>query len=115
MATECFPQESFIPIPLDNPQKALEIIRKAMEDGEYEKRLPAIREARRLVLEKYNMFAQTAAVIHNHRETGTIRPGAMLKGRHVLRKNPLHALRELTDTLAYKIRSRGRRGTGTGA
>ena len=47
---------------------------------------PAIREARRLVLEKYNMFAQTAAVIHNHRETGTIRPGAMLKGRHVLRK-----------------------------
>ena len=91
------------------------IIRKAMEDGEYEKRLPAIREARRLVLEKYNMFAQTAAVIHNHRETGTIRPGAMLKGRHVLRKNPLHALRELTDTLAYKIRSRGRRGTGTGA
>ena len=39
----------------------------------------------------------------------------MLKGRHVLRKNPLHALRELTDTLAYKIRSRGRRGTGTGA
>ena len=107
LATECFPQESFIPIPLDNPQKALEIIRKAMEDGEYEKRLPAIREARRLVLEKYNMFAQTAAVIHNHRETGTIRPGAMLKGRHVLRKNPLHALRELTDTLAYKIRSRG--------
>ena len=86
-----------------------------MEDGEYEKRLPAIREARRLVLEKYNMFAQTAAVIHNYRETGTIRPGAMLKGRHVLRKNPLHALRELTDTLAYKIRSRGRRGTGTGA
>ena len=66
LATECFPQESFIPIPLDNPQKALEIIRKAMEDGEYEKRLPAIREARRLVLEKYNMFAQTAAVIHNH-------------------------------------------------
>lgn len=51
LATECFPQESFIPIPLDNPQKALEIIRKAMEDGEYEKRLPAIREARRLVLE----------------------------------------------------------------
>lgn len=74
------------PHPAGQPAKALEIIRKAMEDGEYEKRLPAIREARRLVLEKYNMFAQTAAVIHNHRETGTIRPGAMLKGRHVLRK-----------------------------
>ena len=106
LATECFPQESFIPIPLDNPQKALEIIRKAMEDGEYEKRLPAIREARRLVLEKYNMFAQTAAVIHNHRETGTIRPGAMLKGRHVLRKNPLHALRELTDARQARNRDR---------
>ena len=106
LATECFPQESFIPIPLDDPQKAFEIIRKAMDGGEYEKRLPAIREARRLVLEKYN--------IHNHRGAGTVRPGATLKGRHVLRKNPLNALRELADTLAYKIRSRGRRGTGAG-
>ena len=103
LATECFPQESFIPIPLDDPQKAFEIIRKAMDGGEYEKRLPAIREARRLVLEKYNMFAQTAAVIHNHRGTGTVRPGATLKGRHVLRKNPLNALRELADTLPVVV------------
>lgn len=114
LATECFPQESFIPIPLDDPQKAFEIIRKAMDDGEYEKRLPAIREARRLVLEKYNMFAQTAEVIHHHRGTGTVRPGATLKGRHVLRKNPLNALRELADTLAYKLRSRKKRRAGSG-
>ncbi len=32
------------------------------------------------------MFAQTAAVIRNHRGTGIVRPGAILKGRHVLRK-----------------------------
>ena len=108
-ATECFPPESFIPVPINDPGKAFEIIRKAMDDGEYEKRLPAIREARCLVLEKYNMFAQTATVIHNHRGTGIVRPGAVLKGRHVLRKNPVNAVRELIDTLAYKIRSRKKR------
>lgn len=85
-----------------------------MDGGEYEKRLPAIREARRLVLEKYNMFAQTAAVIHNHRGTGTVRPGATLKGQPRPAEKSAHALRELADTLAYKIRSRGRRGTGAG-
>ncbi len=115
LATECFPPESFIPVPMDDPGKAFEIIRKSMDDGEYEKRLPAIREARRLVLEKYNMFAQTAAVIRNHRGTGIVRPGAILKGRHVLRKNPVNAVRELIDTLAYKIRSRKKRKTGTPA
>lgn len=73
-----------------------------MDDGEYEKRLPAIREARRLVLEKYNMFAQTAAVIRNHRGTGIVRPGAILKGRHVLRKNPVNAVRELTTRWPIK-------------
>ncbi len=106
LATECFPAESFIPIPLDDPQKAYEIIRAAIDGNEYEKRLPAIREARRLVLEKYNMYAQTAAVIHGHRGSGQIKPGAVLKGRHALRRNPLNAICELIDAVKYKVRAR---------
>lgn len=111
LAAECFPPESFIPISIDEPQQALEIIRKTMDNGEYEKRLPAIQEARRLVLEKYNMFAQTTAVIHAHRGQKSIQPGAMLKGRHELRKNPFNALQEFVDTMAFKLRSRKARRT----
>lgn len=106
LVTECFPLESFIPIDIDDPQQALEIIRKAMDNGEYEKRLPAIQEARRLVLEKYNMFAQTTAVIHAHVGHKSVQPGSMLKGRHELRKNPFNALQEFLDTMAFKLRSR---------
>lgn len=112
LATECFPPESFIPIPIDDHQLALEIIRKAMDNGEYEKRLPAIQEARRLVLEKYNMFAQTVDVIHAHQGQKNVQPGALLKGRHELRKNPVNALREFVDTMVFKLRSRKASRTG---
>jgi hypothetical protein len=55
-AGDYFPPESFIPLNIFEPEAAIETMRKAMNDGEYEKRLPAILEARRLVLEKYNLF-----------------------------------------------------------
>lgn len=104
LATECFPAESFIPIPIDDPEKAYQIIRAAIDNNEYEKRLPAIREARRLVLEKYNMFAQVAEVIENFKGSGQMQEGAVLCGRHTLRKKPLNAIVEFIDTMAYKIR-----------
>lgn len=105
-ATECFPEESIIPIPIDDPPKAYEIMRKAIDEGEYEKRLPAIREARRLLLEKYNMYAQVADVIHNHGEKKPVQPGLVLKNRRLFRKNPLYALQEFIDMVVYKVRYR---------
>ena len=57
------PPESFIPIPIDDPDKAARIIERAIADGEYERRLPAIRAARRLLLEKYNFCRQLADLV----------------------------------------------------
>ncbi len=51
-----FPEESYIWIDITNPQKAIETIQNAIENNEYEKRLEAIKEARELVLDKYNLF-----------------------------------------------------------
>lgn len=104
------PPESFIPIPLDNPPEALRIIREAIANNEYEKRLPAIREARRLIVSKYNMFAQVVDLIHEHMAkpesaNDAVVPGLMLRGRHVLRHNPLNALVAASQTVAYKLRS----------
>ncbi|WP_428035041.1 glycosyltransferase family 10 domain-containing protein [Amphritea sp.] len=56
--TDYFPEESFIRIDIRNPEEALKTIRDAIENNEWEKRLPAIIEARELVLHKYNLFAQ---------------------------------------------------------
>ena len=62
-----FPAESFIPIPIDDPPRAADIVNRAIAAGEYEKRLGAIREAKRLILEKYNFRSQVIDVIESAR------------------------------------------------
>lgn len=94
---ECFPEESYIPIPLDDPIKAQAIIQKAIADGEYEKRLPAIRQARRLILEKYNIWSQIISVISDHQERyrhcpEPNKPRSFVLERHYLRLNPIHMI-----------------------
>lgn len=51
-----FPEKSFIRIDLDDFASSARIIRRMVDSGEYEKRLPAIREARDLVLNRYQFF-----------------------------------------------------------
>ena len=100
---EVLPEESFIPIPIDNPEAALEIIRKAIRDNEYEKRLPAIREARRLIITKYNLYSQAAELIRNH-SPGTEPTGpACIRGRHSLRRNPFYALEEFLTLVRFRM------------
>ena len=62
---EVFPRESLIPIPIDDPHEAIRIVREAIASGEYEKRREAVREAKRLILEKYNFWDQVIAVIES--------------------------------------------------
>lgn len=62
-AADYFPAESFIPLDIDDVEGSARRIRQAIDNGEYEKRLPAILEARRLVMEKYNLFAVLAREI----------------------------------------------------
>lgn len=109
------PPDSFIPIPLDNPEEALRIIREAIDNNEYEKRLPAIREARHLLLTKYNFYNQVTSVIHEHEaaeRAGTIPRdtvlGKKIVGRHVLRRNPVNLLTEGWELLRYKLSKRNR-------
>lgn len=51
-----FPKESYIWIDITNPKKALGTMKEAIDNNEYEKRLKYIKEARELVLDKYNLF-----------------------------------------------------------
>ena len=102
---EILPPQSFIPIPLHNPEEALRIIREAMAGNEYEKRLPYIKEARRLMMERYNFYRQVERVILNHDDTAAVHRGASgeLLGRHRLRRNPLHLVGEIGKSWGYRL------------
>lgn len=106
---EILPEESFIPIPIDDPEAALDIIQRAIRDNEYEKRLPALREARRLLLTKYNLFSQVASIIRQHGPTvGLTGKPTTISGRHRLRCNPLNALSEFVDLVRFRVLQRAR-------
>lgn len=105
---EVFPAESFIRIPIDDPEEAYRIIREAIDNGEYEKRLPAIREARRRLIEKYNMFNRVAEIIaaHGDNKKTADKPERpfIIKGRHRLRRNVFNLLAEGWALLRYACR-----------
>lgn len=102
---EILPPESFIPIPLEDHETACHIIRQAIRNNEYEKRLPAIREARRLIVEKYNLYNRVAELVHEVEASESRKPEITpfyIKGRHYLRLNPLNLLTESWEILRNK-------------
>jgi len=89
-AADYFPAESFIPIDLRDPEDAVRIIRRAISDNEYEKRLPAIMEARRRVLHEYNLFAVLAREIEGrYRVEQSTGMRSTIYSRHALRRRSL--------------------------
>ena len=101
-AADYFPPESFIPIDMKDPAGAAAMIRQAIADKEYEKRLPAIIEARRRVLFEHNLFAVIAREIgkRHSQNLPAETKGAVLYSRHALRsKHPLGGLQDLYGKL----------------
>jgi hypothetical protein len=115
-AADYFPAESFIPIDIFDIDGAERIIREAIARDEYTRRLPAIREARRLVLEKYGTFQQLAALIEERTPAGTLpaspRPpaGQVLRARRLARRRaPLALACDLVDKLRQHLGRDGAR------
>lgn len=61
-----FPEDSYIWIDINDPQKALQTMREAIENNEWEKRIEAIKQARELLLDKYNLFPFVANFVKEH-------------------------------------------------
>ena len=91
-----FPREAFVPIPIDDPAAALDVIRTAVAAGEYERRREALAAARRLVLERYNFYAQVCEVIRSAGAGGQDGPeGRVIRPRRAVRlRDPLSALED---------------------
>lgn len=89
-AADYFPPDSFIPLNISDLTGSAARIRQAIANNEFEKRLPAIREARRRVLECYNLFAVIANLIEQRHSTNAQRvPDALLLSRHAMRHHSI--------------------------
>ena len=104
-AEDYFPADSFIRVDIRDPEGALRTIRAAIAGNEYEKRLPALTEARRRVMFEYNLFAVAAREIARlHRADAQVEPGAAILSRRALRlSSPRVALNDFYGKLRGRL------------
>lgn len=112
-AADYFPAESFIPINIHRFDESVATIREAIASDQYGRRLPAIIEARRLVLERWGTFPNLADVIQSlHPLTNAAKtlPRAHILSRHAWRSaHPLGALALLGEKTLTRARLACRR------
>lgn len=103
-ASDYFPQESFIPIDINDYHRSLEIIKSHLTNNEYEDRLPFIIEARRRVLEEQNLFAIISSkIVDQEKKISTLTVGKVIRNRSTMRlKNPLAGIRSLGEKVLTK-------------
>jgi hypothetical protein len=92
---EDFPEESLHLIDIRRPEEALAQIEGVLRDHSYARSLPAIREARRRILEDYSLFPMLAQLIPElHQTSPAARPGqSSILSRHAWRRrHPLQAI-----------------------
>lgn len=98
-----FPEKSYIPIDIHRPEEAIRIIKEAIRNNEYEKRLPYIKEARRRILEDYNLFATLARIIESkHDPSIKTKRSWIFENRHTVRNK----FSNLIPCLYEKVRGR---------
>ncbi len=104
-----FPKESVIALDIRDPEGALHIIREALANNEYEKRLPAIIEARRRVIEDYNLGNMLAHHIMDETMSHDVElpPGGKILSRHAMMRQSLgHFLRYAAGKIGARRRNR---------
>lgn len=88
-----FPKESFIPIDVRDVEGSAAIIRQAIADDEYKKRLPALIEARRRVIEDFNLANYIGDCINENHKAPAKPPatgnGTILSRHLMMQKSPL--------------------------
>lgn len=101
---DTLPKDSFIPIPIDDPPEAARIINAAIKSNEYEKRLPAIREARRLIMDKYNFRDQIIELIEASKDARDAVFDASKKEFLVTRKHTRLTLKGASSDLLHHLK-----------
>jgi len=81
-----FPEESVIQIDINDFEGSLKTIRRILTtEGAYERRLDAVKEARRLVIEKYNLPSMLSRIIENSGSPPTDAEKGEIYNRRIMR------------------------------
>lgn len=92
-----FPKDSLIQIDINDVSGSLKTIKEVIaKEGEYERRFEAVKEARRRVLEEYNLLA----IIHKIIENSEPRSSAIQKNQKIYSRR-LMRVRYLPDLFRY--------------
>ena len=91
-----FPRESFIQIDIDRPEWSLERIGEIIRNDEWERRIPALKESRNLILYKYQIFPYLSELI------GRYAPGNVEKTDILI---PAYSSKRLIHQLKYMAES----------
>lgn len=84
-----FPEESYIRLHISDAEGALDLIQRAIIDNEYEKRLDAIIEARRRVVEDYNLGNFVARHILENDTVPVPNASGKILSRHAMQRRDL--------------------------
>jgi len=91
-----FPQESLIQIDIYDMEGSIEKIKEVIAiEGEYERRLPAVKEARRRVIEEYNLLAMVNKIVENSKGDHSPASDYKIYNRRMMR------LRYLPDLIRF--------------
>jgi hypothetical protein len=60
---EFFPTNSFVKLDIDNVEKSIEIVKKSIETPITTEKIQALEEAKRLTLDKYNLFPTLNTIV----------------------------------------------------
>lgn len=105
-AADYFPEGSFVPVDIRDPERAVALLHQAMQEGWYEQRLPLIEEARRRVLQEYHVFAVVERIIAAAGVEAPSGSSAVLRSRHALRRrSPAAALFHGIEKAYVRLRS----------
>lgn len=95
--SDYFPEQSVILLDIENVGGAKEIIERAIRDNEYEKRLPAILEARRLSLYDNSLFGIVSKEVESRNTKGEPAGDSICSRWLYLKKHPLRALQFILE------------------
>lgn len=110
-----FPKKSFIWLPLEDEEKSVHQIQEAIWHDSWEERLPALQEARRLVLQEFSLYAQLTKRIRSEIQIVTtsrtvsrtvhgrrVRPHGWIRGKGVVENARVAVSRLLSNSTFRK-------------
>lgn len=103
-----FPADSFVLIDINDPEKTAKLLQQAIQENWYEKRLPAILQSRRLVLEKYGTIATITRLVnkrHSASESRSVDQKTTIKSRRRTNKNPINAIHYLLEKQINRLKN----------